>query len=348
VRPLFFLGEPLTTRDGYLLAITDDSGSTGYGECAPLAGYSRESGAEALIYLRIAAVRLRNALLNNVHHLSQAKAIASEVDVPSSVLFAVESALLTLGAQLAKKPAASLLNEQYSPTVEINALVESTDNLETRLTTLVAGGCRAVKLKVGRRSLAEDIAGVRQVRTLLPTSVTLRLDANRAWSLDDAVTFARGIRDCQIEYVEEPLTDSSGLADLHRREPQFPLAIDESVRGLSLDQMWSADYVRAVIIKPTIVGGIARTLEIVRVCRESGKTPVISGLIESSLGLAVLAHVASASNLEVPIGLDTARLFASDLIMPALPLKNHVIDIARLYADGFTINRAQIEEVSLE
>jgi O-succinylbenzoate synthase len=112
--------------------------------------------------------------------------------------------------------------------------------------------------------------------------------------------------------------------------------------------MRSADYVRAVIIKPTIVGGIARALEIVRVCRESDKTPVISGLIESSLGLSVLAHVASALNVDIPIGLDTARLFAADLVTPSFPVENYTINIARLYADGFTINRAQIEEVSLE
>jgi o-succinylbenzoate synthase len=333
-------------REGFVLAVTAQSGEIGYGECAPLPGYSRESLSSALIHLRVMAHSLADFDLDPHDALAQAVSLLHD-SYSASVRFAVESALLSLSAAALKKPQAALLSADFSPRVDINALIESADNLESHIASLADSNCRAVKLKVGRQSVNDDIASVIQVRRLLPDDISLRLDANRAWTLDDSSSFARGVSDCGIEYIEEPLRICADLRLFHERFPSLSLAIDESVLDMSLAQLQTANYLAAVVIKPTVIGGLTRAIQIADTCMQTVKMPVISAAIESSLGLSTLAHLASSLGLDIPIGLDTARLFATDLISPVLSMTNHSIWIENLYTSGFSLNTAVLDEVPL-
>jgi O-succinylbenzoate synthase len=345
VKPLTFLGSPLAGREGFVLAVTGKSGTTGYGECAPLPGYSRESLSDALSQLEMVTKRLRTADITDSPFLEQAARLCEGVDA-ASVKFAVESALLSLGASLTDKPVAALLSADFALRVPVNALIESNENLTSRLAELAAHNCRAAKLKVGRRKLAEDIDTVRRVRDTLPPHIALRLDANRAWTMDEAVSFARGVQDCSIEYIEEPLRQSEDLPRLHAIMPNLPLAVDESVRDMSTEYIRAAEHFSAVVIKPTVIGGILRSLTIARACRQSGKKAVYGAAIESSLGLSMIAQIAATLIQDVPIGLDTARLFAVDLVTPSLAIENYEIDIRKLHANGYALNLNVLEEVS--
>lgn len=336
----------MTAREGSVLVLNDQSGRRGLGECAPLLGYSSESLSEAERQLVTVSRRILHSEIEDVQPLESAAAIC-DGSLPSSVRFAVESALLSLAALLADSPVAAILSPDYALSVPVNALVESSDNLRSRLGELAAHNCRAVKLKVGRHALAEDIETVKRVRESLSPEIALRLDANRAWTLDQATRFAEGIRGCAIEYIEEPLRDSNELALMHNVAPELPLAIDESVRDMSIDNIREAEHLRAVVVKPTVVGGIARTFEIVRACRQSGKTPVLGAAIESSLGLGMIAIMAASLISDTPIGLDTARLFSRDLISPPLDLVDYAIDIDQPGFRICTLNADVIEEVPL-
>jgi O-succinylbenzoate synthase len=336
----------MTTRDGLVLAVTDQHGHRGLGECAPLLGYSRESLDEAERQLVAVARRILHSEIVDIPPLESAAAICGK-EAASSVRFAVESALLSLEAVTLDQPVAGVLARDFALSVAINALVESSDNLSSRLAELSVHNCRAAKLKVGRQTLAEDIEMVKRVRESLSPDIALRLDANRAWTLDQATRFAEGIQGCAIEYIEEPLRDSSELPLLHNVFPELPLAIDESVRDMNIDSIREAEHITAVVIKPTVGGGIARSLAIVRACRQSGKTPVLGAAIESSLALGMIAQMAASLILDIPIGLDTARLFSRDLISPSLELVDYAIDIDQPGFRMGTLNEDVIEEVPL-
>lgn len=87
----------------------------------------------------------------------------------------------------------------------------------------------ALKVKVGRRAdPLEDAAALLAIRAAVGPGVRLRADANRAWSLEQAVAFARAVPAAVLEYVEEPTKDPADLAELYRRTA-LPLALDESV-----------------------------------------------------------------------------------------------------------------------
>lgn len=342
--PISFLSSQVTVREGMVLCITDKSGLCGYGECAPLPGYSRETMDKAKSELITVARRLRNLEIAELNPLEIATTLCDD-SAASSVRFAVESALVSLAASEIDGPVASILAHDFALQVSVNALIESPKKLTSRLAELTAHNCRAVKLKVGRQTLANDIETVTLVRNSLPLEIALRLDANRAWTLDKADQFAQGIHQCAIEYIEEPLRDSAELPLLHDNAPDLPLAIDESVKDMDIEYIREAGHFCAVIIKPTVVGGIARSLDIVRACRQSEKKAVLGATIESSLGLLMIAHMAASLIQDTPVGLDTSRLFSRDLISPPLRIVDYSIEIDQHGSSAYTLNQDVLEEV---
>jgi O-succinylbenzoate synthase len=95
------------------------------------------------------------------------------------------------------------------------------------------GGCATAKVKVAEpgQSLAEDQARVEAVRDALGPAGRVRVDANGAWSVDDAVTAIKALDAAAagLEYVEQPCASVEELAAV-RRAVDVPVAADESIR----------------------------------------------------------------------------------------------------------------------
>jgi O-succinylbenzoate synthase len=346
VRPITFLHRPIEFREGFLLRVEDDSGNIGYGECAPLAGYSRESLELAETELTRIARHLRHTEINDLDPLASAAEILEHATC-SSVTFAVESAFATLVASQQRRPVATLFNEDFLMEVPVNALLESAETAPDAISRLSSCSCTAVKLKVGRQAIEEDIALVKSIRAQLPEHISLRLDANRLWTFDQAGRFAEGVDGLDIEYVEEPLRDPSELPRFALVYPEFPVALDESVRDLTADDIANIDWCRAVVLKPTVMGGIARTFEIIDACKVSRKKAVLGAAIESSVGLTMIANMAASTLDDTPIGLDTGRLLARDLVERRLKISNYRIVIDPDCPTTFALNTDLVHEVML-
>jgi o-succinylbenzoate synthase len=190
-----------------------------------------------------------------------------------------------------------------------------------------SAGYEAVKLKVGGRAVEEDIELVHALNEELGSTVALRLDANRAWSLEEAERFARGTAGLRFEYVEEPLADPAQL-------PSFvgtsgvPVALDESLAGMEPETLEAHPYARAVVLKPTLLGGLSRTLRFAKRASDLGVKPVISSAYETGIGTAALvALAAGVGEEEVPAGLDTYRRLAGDVLHPRLDLPAPRVDV---------------------
>ncbi|MBI5267273.1 MAG: o-succinylbenzoate synthase [candidate division Zixibacteria bacterium] len=349
VRPITMLGDAMSAREGFVVALTDDSGETGWGEMAGIPGRSTDHD---LIFLRFefadAAAKMVKVQIHDGRSLEDLLGTTIPWRVKPSALMGLESALLTLVARRKNLPFAELISRKHSDHVAINSLIETQDRFGERVTEIIDEGARAVKLKVGRQSVEDDIDLVHHVRRAFPPFVRLRLDANRRWSMDEAVAFASGIEGVDIEYIEEPLINHTQLEELHMKAPHLPLAIDETVRAMSPDDVRSAAYLKAVVLKPSMIGGIRMTVAFVRACRESGKTPVISSSIESSIGLSVLAHLSAALTPGTPSGLDTARLFSRDLLSPGFPIGRSRVALDELYPAVGVIDMSLLKEIPLE
>jgi O-succinylbenzoate synthase len=204
-------------------------------------------------------------------------------------------------------------------------------------------GYRSVKLKVGTRTVAEDVALVRALGEELGEGISLRLDANRAWGYAEAAKFAGGTAGVRFEYVEEPLADPARLPDLVR-ECGVPVALDESLVGMELDGLEA--FVVAFVLKPTLLGGISRTLRMAERAYRLGVTPVVSSAYESGVGTAALvALAAGVGDRAVPAGLDPYRAMAEDVLETPLNLPASAVGVRETTDASRTVDVCRLERI---
>ena len=154
-----------------------------------------------------------------------------------SVRFGLETALANLSRRMEDRSAAVLAC--FDGVVPVNGLLAgSREQVLADARRLRDGGCRAVKLKVGSRPVAEDVDLTSAVRSVIGDGLELRLDANRSWSLEQAVSFGREVGAAGIEYLEDPCA-TLGICESCSRPPAFrwlwTRAFWNSGRTISMD-----------------------------------------------------------------------------------------------------------------
>jgi o-succinylbenzoate synthase len=185
---------------------------------------------------------------------------------------------------------------------------------------VVASGCRTAKVKVADpgSTLADDLARVEAVRDALGPSGRLRVDANAAWSVDQAVAVIGQLDRAAggLEYVEQPCASVEDLAAVRRRV-SVPIAADESIRRADdpyrVRDLEAADI---AVLKVQPLGGVRACL---RIAQDIGMPVVVSSALETSLGLAAgIALAAALPRLDHACGLATRSLLTGDVAFPEL------------------------------
>jgi O-succinylbenzoate synthase len=198
-------------------------------------------------------------------------------------------------------------------------------------------GCRTAKVKVAEagQTLAEDVARVRAVRDLLGPEGRIRVDANGLWNVDEAEHAIHALNPFDLEYVEQPCASVDELAEIRTRTSYLdvPIAADESVRKaddpLAVARAGAADI---LIVKAQPLGGIRAALSIIG---EAGLPVVVSSALDTSVGLAMGAHLAGAiTELNYDCGLGTASLLAADVTLDSLRPENGAIPVRRVVPDA--------------
>ena len=342
---LTLAGRAVDVREGALVRIDSDSGASGWGDVAPLPGFSRESLADAEAELAALGARLRGAELHCRGHVPESRRGAEPAAAASpSVRFGLETALAGLSAQMGEEAGPGL--PRFEGAVPVSGLLAgSRAEILAHARRLRDAGFRAVKLKVGMRPLPEDVALTQRVRAVLGDGVALRLDANRRWSLEQAVGFGRELGAAGVEYLEEPLGDPSRLEDFFDATG-IAVALDETLRELQPDDLEGLRGVGAVVLKPTLMGGAGRARAWIAKARELDIRPVVSGCFESGVGVLALAGLAwSATGDAVPAGLDTYRWLDADVVRPRIPVRAAVVRWSDALARTHRIDAARLREM---
>jgi L-alanine-DL-glutamate epimerase-like enolase superfamily enzyme len=182
-----------------------------------------------------------------------------------------------------------------------------------------AAGFAAAKIKLGAESLDEDLARARAARLGLGPDVLLRGDANGAWNEGKAREALAAVEQFEFDYVEQPLPadDIAGLARLRRRST-VRIAADESVSTEEgALRVIAAEAAQVFVLKPAMLGGAARALEIATLVRKAGSDVVFSHAFESAVGARHALHCAAAwGDATAKHGLRTAGLFVRDVADP--------------------------------
>ncbi len=180
------------------------------------------------------------------------------------------------------------------------------DELVAQVRRWVAAGFDAVKIKVGKPDLAEDIERVAAVRVVLGPDRGLMIDANQRWDLDAATRAVDALAAFAPAWIEEPLRadDLTGHAELARRIA-VPIAVGENLHTAYR----FAEYVRAgaaQIVQPNVVrvGGITPFRRIAQIAVDHGATlhphllPELSGQLALTLPVAAGAAEPMAEDVE--------------------------------------------------
>lgn len=227
--------------------------------------------------------------------------------------------------------------------VPVNALVPAVGPDAAAALTVEAleAGMTTVKVKVGGGSLDEDADRVAAVRSALGPSGRIRLDANGAWDVDDALAAIGRLAAFDLELVEQPVAELADLAAV-RRKVAVPLAADESLRSLGDARRLAAlEAADAVVVKVQPLGGVRAALEIVAT---AGVPAIVSSLYETSIGLAAgLALAAALPDLPYACGLGTATFLAGDVVTDPLVPEAGSLRVRRPQPDPDLIARWEIQ-----
>ncbi len=343
-QPLLFYGKSLSSREGYLIKLVDEYGAAGWGEAAPLPGCHKETLSDVHEQLKNLVHLLRN---QSFHEPIEDMRKIRVAGVPltqylPTVQWAVETALLTLKANSQGIPLAQLMDPDYGNVVPVNGfLTGSLPDLKAQAQSMIDQGYKAVKLKVGQRTLQEDVERVQAVNHVIESKALLRIDANRSWQLQEAVDFIRQVGLKTIEYIEEPLKDISQVNEFYQ-ETYMPVAVDESVHALDFKTIQSMDGIEILVVKPSVFGSYRKIWDVVQNAKARGLSVVFNSAFESGYGLTVIAHIAACLSKKVPAGLDTGKFYQQDLLKDRLNVSH-----AKILLDQYPLLNIRFHEDSL-
>jgi L-alanine-DL-glutamate epimerase-like enolase superfamily enzyme len=288
----------LRSRELFAVTLEGGDGPAGRGEAAPLEPYDGVPG--DLVAAALAAhARAIAALPDEATGPQILDACRAAADLPQAVA-AVDLALWDRAARRAGRPVAALLTDDPDDSVEVNATIAALDRggAADAAAQAARAGFRCVKVKVG---VGDDAGRVAAVRALAGPDMALRLDANGAWTVDEAVRTIEALAPAGLELVEEPVHGIEALRAVRERVP-VRVAMDETAAEHGALASGAAD---AVCLKIARCGGISATLAAATLVRALGGEVYLASTLDGPLGIAAALHCAAALRVELPCGLAT-------------------------------------------
>jgi o-succinylbenzoate synthase len=311
----------VSARDLLLLRIEDPSdGAVGFGEAAPFEPYDG-----------VPIETVAEVLSNGAE------------DGPPQARTAEEMARLDLEARREGRP----IGEPGAERIAVNRTLAAGPPAEVaaRAREGVREGFACFKLKVG---LPDDVERVAAVREAIGPWPALRVDANGAWSVDEAVEAVEALEPFDVQLVEQPCRTLDEMAAV-RRAVAIPIAADESVA--------TADDVRAaadagacdvVNVKLAASGGFTAARDAVRAAVEHGLNPFLSSTLDGPWGIAASLQLAASEKLSLACGLATLELFDASLARALPPPVQGLMAVPQGPGLGVAVDDDAIAEVLVE
>ncbi|MFZ1154997.1 MAG: enolase C-terminal domain-like protein, partial [Solirubrobacteraceae bacterium] len=203
----------LSERELLTVSLTDEGGVTGYGEAAPLEPYDGVSIARVEQALeRYRPVLEGAADMNGAEIVDACRRVE---DLPEAFA-AIDLALWDLAGRRMGRPVSSLVTDTPARAVAVNATLSALDRTAAaeQARRAVKLGFACVKVKVG---VGDDASRVAAVRAAAGPHLALRLDANGAWSVEQAVRSIEALAPVGLELVEEPVHGLSLVREVRAR-----------------------------------------------------------------------------------------------------------------------------------
>jgi L-alanine-DL-glutamate epimerase-like enolase superfamily enzyme len=278
----FRIAREITDEAGVVQVEIRHGDVVGYGEAAPLERYE-QTPESALAYIE----RNADALGEDPWALDQihGRLPAGEPAARS----ALDAALHDLCAKLAGVPLWKLLGlERSGPPTSWTIGIGDPDEM-ARKAERDAPRFRRLKLKLGAGD-GLDVDRVRAVRGV--TTLPLQVDANEGWSFDEAVESLPQLAALDVQYCEQPLPAGDPGGTKLKRSTPLPIYVDEDCHTLD-DVADCARIAHGLTIKLAKSGGVREAIRMAHAGRALGMELMLGCMVESGLGIAPGAHIAS-------------------------------------------------------
>ena len=261
----------------------EHAGETGFGEAAPTTRYD-QTAESALAFLQDL-----DGLGNGPFAFDEIEVRLAERPGEMAAKAAIDAALHDLCGKLTGLPAWRLLGlRRQGPPTSWTIWLGDPDDMARRAEA-VRDRFRRFKLKLGAGD-GNDVERVRAVRGV--SDVPLQVDVNEGWSLDEALDAMPQLAELGVEYCEQPLPAEDPGGERLKRESPLPVYVDEDCHTLA-DVGACAERAHGINIKLAKSGGIREGIRMAHAGRALGLHVMLGCMLESGLGIAAGAQMAS-------------------------------------------------------
>ncbi|GGJ02556.1 dipeptide epimerase [Halobellus salinus] len=276
------------TAENLVVRISDGSGATGVGAAAPSPHYGESAATvEAVLPALLSVVES----VGDPHARQRIERDRKDViaDNPAAHA-AVDIALSDLAAKRLGVPLYRKwgLDPDATPMTSFTIGLDSTDRMREKAAAAADAGHEVLKVKLGTDRDSEIIAAVRDAAP----DARLRVDANGAWTPNEAIRQIDALADHDVAFVEQPVpaADPDGLRYVYERSP-LPVAADESCVTLP-DVPAVADRADIANIKLMKCGGLGPARRMIHAARAHGLEVMLGCMIETNAAIAAACHLA--------------------------------------------------------
>jgi o-succinylbenzoate synthase len=309
----------------------DNPQTVGWGEAAPLVKLSIDDIPD-----------FESQLANLCKNLSGSSVPANEASVlewvgnhiPASlpsIRFAFETALLDLLHHGVKMVFDTPFFNQHK-SIPINGLIwmGAKDFMLEQIDKKLEEGYNCIKMKIGAIDFEQECELLGYIRQKFDASkVTLRVDANGAFTGQDALIKLKKLTEFDLHSIEQPVRQGQiELMSELCRQTTLPIALDEELIGVEgyLEKKELLEKIKPqyIIIKPTLLGGIAASREWIDLAEKKGIGWWVTSALESNIGLNAIAQFTSTYNIDMPQGLGTGQLYVNNFDSPLTITKGYL------------------------
>ena len=302
----------LSQKPSWFLKVWDinDSSAYGIGECAPIEGLSIDP-------ISFMNQKLKELTENINNH--------ENIDLKNypSIQFGLETALLDLKNGGEKVIFKNQFTKGHQE-IYINGLIWMGDKafMLDQISRRLEEGFTTLKMKVGALDWATERVLLEGIRNeFSPDELTLRVDANGAFTLEEALEVDQVLAGLAVHSIEQPMAVEHRVQLAHLvRKAQTPVALDESLIGLvaTAEREQLLDEIRPtyIILKPSFIGGWRGADEWIALAESRGIQWWATSALESNLGMNAIAQWAATKNNGLPQGLGTGSLYSNNLPAP--------------------------------
>ena len=291
----------------------------GLGECGPLPGLSVDDRPDYEEVLN-AVVKKVNGLTSDQHKLDLPASAVVPRGFPS-ITFGLETAILDL-KQGGKR---IIFDNDFSRgrPIPINGLIwmGDMDFMMDQINKKISEGYRCLKLKVGGLDFDRECDVLEYIRKrYYRDDITLRLDANGAFKIEDVLFRLEQLARFNIHSIEQPIKPGlDAMEELCRKSP-IPIAFDEELIGVDEQHKKVALLEklkpRYIILKPTLHGGFSGCAEWIAIAESLGIGWWITSALESSIGLNAICQFTANYPITIPQGLGTGGIYENNFASP--------------------------------